>query len=177
VWSEKGTLRGVLAPVLDQYGVGFRVMHGFSSATVVHDIAEDNDGRDLIALYVGDWDPSGMYMSERDLPDRLEKYDGYHVEVNRIALTRSQLAGLPSFPATDKKDDTRFNWFTQNFGTRCWEIDALDPNALRTCVEDEIRVLIDWKEWERCEVVNKAERESLQGFMTNWVATASTGTQ
>jgi hypothetical protein len=23
VWSEKGTLRGVLAPVLDQYGIGF----------------------------------------------------------------------------------------------------------------------------------------------------------
>ncbi|WP_247460353.1 MULTISPECIES: hypothetical protein [unclassified Bradyrhizobium] len=26
VWSEKGTVRGVLQPVLDAYGVGFRVM-------------------------------------------------------------------------------------------------------------------------------------------------------
>src|SRR5215472_4788395 len=94
VWSEKGTLRGVLAPVLDEYGVGFRVMHGFSSATVVHDIAEDDDGRPLIGLYVGDWDPSGLYMSERDLPDRLEKYEGYHVEVNRIALVQDQLRRL-----------------------------------------------------------------------------------
>ena len=33
VWSEKGTVRGVLQPVLDEYGVGFRVMHGFSGAT------------------------------------------------------------------------------------------------------------------------------------------------
>jgi hypothetical protein len=41
VWSEKGTVRGVLAPVLDEYGVGFRVMHGFSSATTVKDIAND----------------------------------------------------------------------------------------------------------------------------------------
>ena len=41
VWSEKGTVRGVLAPILDEYGVGFRVMHGFSSATTVHDIAEE----------------------------------------------------------------------------------------------------------------------------------------
>jgi hypothetical protein len=57
VWSEKGTIRGVLAPVLDQYAVGFRVMHGFSSATSVHDVAGDDDGRDLIALYVGDYDP------------------------------------------------------------------------------------------------------------------------
>jgi hypothetical protein len=62
VWSEKGTVRGVLAPVLDEYGVGFRVMHGFSSATVIHDISGWVDHRNLIALYVGDYDPSGMWM-------------------------------------------------------------------------------------------------------------------
>jgi hypothetical protein len=33
VWSEKGTVRGTLAPVLRQYAVTFRVMHGFGSAT------------------------------------------------------------------------------------------------------------------------------------------------
>jgi hypothetical protein len=43
VWSEKGTVRGVLKPVLDQYGIGFRVLHGFGSATVVHDVACDYD--------------------------------------------------------------------------------------------------------------------------------------
>src|SRR6516225_8384788 len=85
VWSEKGTVRGLLAPVLNKYGVGFRVMHGFSSATVVHDIADDGDGRLLVALYVGDYDPSGMFMSECDLPERLEKYEGYHVIVKRVA--------------------------------------------------------------------------------------------
>ena len=62
-------MRGVLAPVLDHYAVGFRVMHGFSSATTVHDVAEDDDGRELIVLYVGDFDPSGMFMSEEDLPE------------------------------------------------------------------------------------------------------------
>ena len=41
VWSEKGTVRGVLRPVLDEYGIGFRVVHGFASATIVHDVAED----------------------------------------------------------------------------------------------------------------------------------------
>jgi hypothetical protein len=44
VWSEKGTIRGVLKPVLDHYAVGFRVMHGFTSATAVNDVAEDSDG-------------------------------------------------------------------------------------------------------------------------------------
>jgi hypothetical protein len=76
VWSEKGTVRGVLAPVLDAYGVGFRALHGFNSATQVHDISQDDDGRPLIAFYVGDYDPSGMCMSEMDLPKRLEQYGG-----------------------------------------------------------------------------------------------------
>ena len=85
VWSEKGTVRGVLQPVLDHLAVGFRVMHGFSSGTVVHNIAEDDDGRELIALYVGDFDPSGMFMSEEDLPKRLAEYGGrpYHVAAHR----------------------------------------------------------------------------------------------
>jgi hypothetical protein len=50
VWSEKGTVRGLLRPVLDEFGVGFRVVHGFASATVVHDVAEDNDGRKMSAI-------------------------------------------------------------------------------------------------------------------------------
>jgi hypothetical protein len=130
VWSEKGTVRGVLAPVLDEYAVGFRVMHGFASATAVYDVAQDDDGRPLIVLYVGDYDPSGMFMSVHDLPDRLEKYDGGHVELRRIALKREQTADLLSFPASDKKGDKRHSWFVRNFGARCWELDAMDPNDL-----------------------------------------------
>ena len=171
VWSEKGTLRGVLAPILDEYAVGFRVMHGFSSATVVHDIADDYDDRPLTALYVGDWDPSGLYMSECDLPDRLDKYGGYHVETKRIALTQEQLAALPSFPASDKRKDPRYKWFIENFGTRCWEIDALDPNELRDRVEGYIRACIkDRDAWERCEQVNEAERASLRDVLSNWAS-------
>jgi len=168
VWSEKGTLRGVLAPVLDQYGVGFRVMHGFCSATVAYDIADDDDGRPLIALYVGDWDPSGLWMSECDLPDRLRRYGGDHVEINRIALTRDQVVGLPSFPASDKRKDPRYKWFIENFGDQCWEIDALDPNILRDRVEEEIKALIEPEAWERCETVNIAQRDSLREVLSGW---------
>src|SRR4249920_1387355 len=52
--------------------------------------------RDLIALYVGDYDPSGMFMSVEDLPNRLDKYNGDHITVHRIALTRFQVRSLPS---------------------------------------------------------------------------------
>src|SRR5262249_16473443 len=55
VWSEKGTVRGVLGPVLDHYAVGFNPVHGFNSATEVYRSARDDDGRELIVLYVGDF--------------------------------------------------------------------------------------------------------------------------
>jgi hypothetical protein len=170
VWSEKGTIRGVLAPVLDEYAVGFRVMHGYSSATVVNNIAQDDDGREVIALYVGDFDPSGMNMSEHDLPTRLEEYDGGHVDVRRIALIGEQVRGLPSFPATDKKKDTRYKWFVANYGNRCWEIDAMDPNDLRACVQEAIVELIEPVAWERCDRVNREEQKSLKTIIAKWGA-------
>ncbi|MET4624952.1 hypothetical protein AB7Z32_21335 [Bradyrhizobium sp. 482_C4_N1_1] len=168
VWSEKGTVRGVLQPVLDQYAVGFRVLHGFSGATTVYDVAQDDDGRLLIILYVGDFDPSGMFMSEMDLPSRLAKYDGNHITIKRIALTRQQVRGLPSFPASDKRKDPRYNWFVANYGRDCWELDAMDPNDLRDCVEQAIIELIEPDAWQRCEVVNKAEQESLRTILKGW---------
>jgi hypothetical protein len=170
VWSEKGTIRGVLQPVLDHLAVGFRVMHGFSSGTVVHNIADDDDGRELVALYVGDFDPSGLFMSEEDLPKRLAEYGGSHITVQRIALTRPQVRGLPSFPVADKKKDPRRKWFVANYGERCWELDAMDPNDLRDCVEREIKALIEPVAWKRCEVVNKAEQESLRTILDSWGA-------
>jgi hypothetical protein len=170
VWSEKGTVRGILKPVLNEYGVGFHVMHGFTSATTAYDIASDDDDRPLVALYVGDWDPSGLYMSDRDLPNRMVKYGGHHVTVKRIALTKRHLATLPSFPATDKMDDPRYEWFVENHGDQCWEIDALDPNKLRDLVRRAIRSCVkDSDAWARCELVNDAERESLQKVMGGWL--------
>jgi hypothetical protein len=168
VWSEKGTVRGVLAPVLDQYAVGFRVLHGFSGATTIYDVAQDDDGRELVALYVGDFDPSGMFMSKEDLPARLSNYGGNHVTLKRIALTRAHVAGLPSFPATDKHKDPRFKWFCSRYGNRCGELDAMDPNDLRDCVEQEIQALIEPVAWARCEAVNAAEQESLRTILGKW---------
>jgi hypothetical protein len=168
VWSEKGTVRGVLQPVLDEYGIGFRVFHGFSGATSVYDIAQDDDGRDLIALYCGDYDPSGMCMSEDDLPNRLDKYGGHHVSLNRIAILSSDLARLPTFPASDKEKDRRYPWFLKNHGGYCCELDAMDPNELRDRVEEAIRLEIDDEKWERCEILERAEKESIRNVLNAW---------
>jgi hypothetical protein len=171
VWSEKGTVRGVLQPVLDEYAVGFRVMHGFGSATVINDVAQDDHGRPLMVLYCGDYDPSGLWMSERDIPERLSRYGGNHVAIRRIALRDGDcvsLGRLPAFNVEEKKKDPRAPWFRENYGRLCWELDAMDPNDLRLRVENAIKTHIEREAWERCRVVFEAERESMRHILEKW---------
>ncbi|HJN17464.1 MAG TPA: hypothetical protein QGH10_18305 [Armatimonadota bacterium] len=170
VWSEKGTIRGTLAPVLDDYGVTFRVMHGYGSATAINQVATESREAEktLTAFYVGDWDPSGLHMSEVDLPRRLDKYDGY-VDVIRLALTDDDCdADLPSFPTDTKKRDPRHRWYRDRYGSRCWELDALDPVDLRDRIADAIDGRLDHDAWNRAEVVEKAERDSLTSILSTW---------
>jgi hypothetical protein len=165
VWSEKGTVRGTLAPVLKEYGVTFRIMHGYGSATDLHQIAKETANEPVLALYVGDWDPSGLHMSEVDLPRRLDKYGG-DVELIRVALTEDDTnSGLPEFAAEEKRHDPRHSWFVRHYGQRCFELDALDPNELRDRIERAIRSKIDFEAWDRCKAVEKAELQSLVEVM------------
>jgi len=171
VWSEKGTIRGLLQPVLDEYGVGFRVMHGFGSATAINEVAESDDGHPLTILYIGDFDPSGLWMSERDIPERLARYGGKHISIKRIALLRkdcNRLGRQPAFNVAEKKDDTRTPWFRREYGRLCWELDAMDPNDLRKRAETEIKKHIEKSAWERCRIIDAAERESLRHVLDRW---------
>ena len=171
VWSEKGTVRGTLAPVLRKYGVTFRVMHGYGSATALNDIAEDSMSRDatLEVLYVGDWDPSGLHMSEVDLPARLERY-GADVELNRVALTAADVAKMPrktGFDVATKSKDPRYKWYVENYGRRCWELDALSPVTLRDRVEVEIKKRIDVDRWNHSLMVEAVEIGNMKTFLEN----------
>jgi hypothetical protein len=177
VISEKGTVRGVLASVLDEFGVPFRVMHGFASATAANDLAEAIRAREqtTVLLYVGDHDPSGLYMSAVDLPERLNRYGAGYYEMFRVALTDEHIAGgnLPSFPAESKQGDARYEWYARDFGQRCWEVDAMNPNDLRSDLRAEIMDLLDVDAWNHMIEIERAERTSMEGFMGDWKAMLS----
>lgn len=177
VWSEKGTVRGTLAPVLREYGVTFRVQHGYGSATAIHEAAQDStaDDKALTVLYVGDFDPSGLHMSERDLPERIDRYGGA-VYLERIALTAVDVAPgtrIPRFDADTKAKDPRYQWFRQRYGARCWELDALSPVTLRECVADAITGLLDMDKWNQAVKVERAERDSMRDLLDAWHRTIS----
>jgi hypothetical protein len=133
-------------------------------------VAADWDTKPLTAFYVGDFDPSGMHMSKVDLPQRIADYGGDHVTIKRIALAPRQVHSLPSFSASDKKKDPRYEWFVKNHGRQCWELDAMDPFVLRGIVEKAIVALIEPIAWARCESINEAEQESLRTVLDAWGA-------
>lgn len=168
--SEKATVLGTLRPVADRYGVTIRTMHGYGSATAVFDLARDSAGCDkpLIVFYVGDWDPSGLHMSEVDLPRRLRQYGG-KLTLLRLALTEEDThTGLPSFGTDTKKRDARYRWYADRFGPRCWELDALSPVVLRDRVEQAIRERLDLGAWAQADAAECAELESLSSILQTW---------
>lgn len=170
VWSEKGTVRGTLAPVLHEYGVTFRVMHGYASSTSLYQAASDSlIGQPLTVFYVGDWDPSGLHTSEVDAPGRLERYGG-EAEFVRLALTGEDTDGgsLPWFSVETKRGDSRYRWFRDGFGTRCWELDALSPVILRDRLKAAIVARLDLDAWHRADIAEAAERESLLSILSTW---------
>ena len=103
----------------------------------------------LTVLYVGDYDPSGMHTSALHPPERLARYcgeDAHRIHLSRIAIherdTDPPNRLLDSW-ATDKVNDPRCRRFVDNYGSHCWELDALSPVVLRERVEVYIVDLID----------------------------------
>ncbi len=107
-------------------------------------------------------------MSEVDLPGRVKKYGGV-VDITRIALTSAHCTdALPSFSVETKRGDPRYAWFNRNYGGRCRELDAMNPNDLRQRLQSEIIQRIDIAAWVHCQAVEKAERESLNAYVRAW---------
>jgi hypothetical protein len=171
VISEKGTVGGVLRPVLHTYGVPFVVYHGFGSASALWELAGESrrDKRPLTLLYVGDHDPSGRAMSDSDVPGRLERYGGT-AKVVRLAVTPAQIRGqgLATFSAHEKKTDARYKWFLDRYGETCCELDAMSANTLRATVDGAINRRLDKVAWARAEAVERVELESLSSFLSSW---------
>lgn len=180
VWSEKSTVQGVLAPVLAEFGVTFRVMKGFGSFTSVRQAAEDSIEvpleKEAVALYIGDFDPSGLYMSEVDLPSRLDRYGSYW-DFQRIAVLPEDTEHLPHFDVDTKSGDMRYDWFVENYGRKCWELDAIDPNDLRQRVREQIETRLNLPVWEHAKHIEAAEVESMHRFHRAWQDNMQRGVQ
>lgn len=163
VWVEKDALSGVLKRVTEKYHIPILVNRGYSSASAMFDAYNrfkngineillnedygDSDGANVIILYLGDFDPSGMDMI-RDIEDRIREfasrdYEYFPLEVLPIALTKEQIKKYNPPPNPAKRTDPRANKFIEEHGTTSWEVDALPPNILNSLLDRAIQINID----------------------------------
>lgn len=62
----------------------------------------------------------------------------------------------------------RPSWFVERFGSRCHELDAMDPNDLRARIVQQIRSRLNLPAWERAIEVERAEVDSMRAFHAEW---------
>ena len=137
IWTEKDAISQILFEESDKYRVPVRVTRGFLSTSLRHEWSNS----ELIILYFGDFDPSGLCMGN-ELAN--SKFLNYH-EIKRVALTEDHIAmikDLPSVPV--KARDPCAKAYIQKYGTQCYEIDALPPDYLRKLVRESINQYVNF---------------------------------
>lgn len=167
---EKDALSRLVSEVANFFSVRTFPTRGYPSFTYVNKMASyirnRLKGKPTIILYFGDFDPSGVDI-ERDLTERLEKYNAGNFGVKRIALTKEQIVkyALPSIPV--KKSDARTPGFVSSFGDKAVELDALDPNILKLQVSRAISSYIELDLWRKKEEQIEDLREWIRKKLIN----------
>lgn len=160
IWVEKDAL----ASLINQVALGFRVLvfpsRGYSSFTKIMeclDRLKKYSDKERIILHLTDHDPSGKDMT-RDLEERLSAYGGDSIRIERIGLTYEQIEEFDLKPNPVKKSDTKAEKYRSQFGSDCWELDALPPNELQNLVRKSIEEYLDVDAWnDRVKEVEKGK--------------------
>lgn len=147
VWVEKQALEEVAERAARSYRVGHFACKGYVSQsemwTAGRRMREASlAGQTPLVLHLGDHDPSGIDMT-RDIQERLSMFAETDIEVRRIALNMAQIDDLNPPPNPAKVTDSRFAEYQAIYGSESWELDAVEPEALITLIENEIASEVD----------------------------------
>ena len=149
---EKDALSRLVSDIANRYAVRTFPTRGYPSFTYVQNMASYIRNRlkdkPTVVLYFGDFDPSGVDI-ERDLTERLAKYDAGDFSVQRVALNSDQIEQYKLPPMPVKKSDARAESFVEEYGNMTVELDALEPNVLKNLVQQAILSHIDLRNWKK----------------------------
>ena len=138
VWLEKDALAGVIYPATSMYDVPLMVARGYASLSFLYNAAEYINDLDVptFIYHCGDFDPSGVNAGEKIEETLHELAPDADITFERIAVTPEQITAwaLPTRPT--KPSDTR----AKSFGAISVELDAIEPNRLRSLVQETIEL-------------------------------------
>jgi hypothetical protein len=171
VFVEKDAMAGVIEPVTAEFDVHLNVIRGQVSETFVWTIAEEwtNIEKPIFAYYLGDHDPAGLKI-ESSLKTRLATFCTKGFQWRRLAITspdfRSQR--LQGFPV--KRSTPGWRDYIRAHGDRCVELDALDPEVVRSRIRKTIEQHLNQNEWARLQEIEIIERQTLKDTMLSFKA-------
>lgn len=149
LWVEKDALSGVLKPLTSYYHINLMVNRGYSSCSAMYHaykrfVQQDRLDKNIVILYLGDHDPSGLDMI-RDIDNRLEEFgiSKCIFEITHIGLTKEQIEKYNPPPNPAKITDPRAAWYISQHGETSWEVDALSPDVLNKLIRKNVEDLID----------------------------------
>lgn len=178
VFVEKDALIGVLERVCKENDVPYLACRGYASASEIwragHErlLPKMQADKQVTILYLGDHDPSGIDMT-RDIRERLNVFTArsnspLQVEVERLALNMDQVELYNPPPNPTKLTDSRAEWYIDQYGESCWELDALDPVVISDLIRNAIESRRDDAVWNASIARETAARASLAAVADQW---------
>jgi len=145
IWTEKDAVSNILMRVSRYYHLRLSINRGYTSCSAMY-IAAARIRRQKVVrdrstkiLYVGDHDPSGLDMV-RDIVARFFEFEIAHaVEIIPVALTKEQIEEYNPPPNPAKINDPRASQYMFEHGDESWELDALEPEVLRSITEEVVK--------------------------------------
>jgi hypothetical protein len=161
VWVESRSIAGVIQDDCEELAASLYPCGGFSSITFAYQAAEylnaTDDGRPVIVIYIGDYDPAGVLINEaleRELREHLDP--GIELVFQRIAITAEQIDqyDLPSKPR--KAGEKRAAYIK-----RTVEAAALPAGIMRQMLRNTIEDLLPPGALAAAKVAEESERQQI----------------
>ena len=172
VWVEKEALAGVIGGCAARLDIDSFACKGYASSSSMYEAAKRHkryidDGQNVVILYLGDHDPSGLDM-DRDILERLNLMGSPEIELRRIALTWEQIQQYQPPPNPTKITDSRAEQYMENYGGESWELDALEPAVLEALIQDAVMEIRNDGLFELAEGRQRDNKERLLTLSRNW---------
>jgi len=172
VWVEKDALVGIVGQICSELDVNFFSCRGYVSQSEMWGAARrlrlrQDKGQHIVLLHLGDHDPSGKDMS-RDIQDRLETFEAYGIDFHRIALNMNQINKYDPPPNPTKITDSRAAGYIQEFGRKCWELDALEPQVIGELISKNVKKYRDASIYKAVLKQEREEKSMLEDVARHW---------
>ena len=174
VWVEKEALANVVGRISDELDVPYFCCRGYVSQSEMWSasqrfIAQQERGKMVALIHLGDHDPSGIDMS-RDIEERLLMFgvDSDNFIFKRIALNMEQIDLYNPPPNPAKITDSRCGAYIREYGDKSWELDALEPKVIHDLITDNVTIFYD--EYKGDLIKNQVQRERavMNRVAENW---------